>query len=458
MLKFGKDNKIDNLDVSLVEEEPQKETALSFFRDKVFKSKTAKAVFMGAILLKSSIPSFGANNDAKTIDKYILKTSVNSIKESKVDTEDTKTFKTKIEDYKKFQEQIILKAGSNFDSGKSTLKNIENIKSNFNNFLSKIDKDNFSNIINKDWIVKGSSDEVMNLNIGGNKQLTEDRVNALNVLLRESLINYDFSKQLSPEQIKIIMEKDIVGSYPDSSSEKGVTYITDLVNPLTGLNYTESEAKSIKENNPEEYRKLLASCRYTNFELKINNQKMFNLDNYTHGVVLFDKSGSMKITTEDMVNGLDKAISSNKDKPFYLLTYSNNIDKGSLKIIKPGESEKILHSINFNGSGNEKSISSTIEYIKSIKPDFSREGLRRIIYVVTDEGIQDPENLLELENLADKTNTDIEFVMFTPGGSNFIKVDLETLKNKILDDNNKTIADINTFKDIDGNDVKFKTY
>jgi hypothetical protein len=487
MLNFGKENKINNLkDESIgldleknlkdesFDSDLEKNTPLSLLRDRIFKSKATKAIFMSAILLKSIAPSFASNNDNKVIDKDILEHNINNKKESDKDNKDGKTFKTNPEDYKRFQEKIILKAGSNFDSSKSTLKNVDNIKSSFNDFLSKIDNTNFSNIINKDWIVKGSSDEIQNQSIGGNEKLTQDRIDALRIVLEETLKNHNFEGKLNEDQIKKILEKEIKENSPDNGKEKGVTYITDLINPTTGKNYTEIEVKELKENNTIEYKKLLSDCRYTNFELKIDNEKMFNLDNYDQAIFLVDNSGSMHLNKPLLGSSLDNALSSNKEKSIWVYPFSYKLDWSGFRIIdskKPSLNTLSIEDFK-KGNGNERALSSAIEFLKMLEEKMVKNKIinklnpdfKRILYVATDEGIQDPKNILELERLLEVTHTDIEFILFyndsdikvnTSDDRKFLKVDFETLKKRSLDANNKTLGDINTFKDSNGKEIRF---
>ncbi|MFZ4632343.1 MAG: hypothetical protein ACOYL8_04060 [Patescibacteria group bacterium] len=438
-----------------------KKTALSVLRDKVFGSKAAKVAFISAMLLLKFNPVAGANtNDKKVVEKDQIKTTIDAKKVVSPDGNDGKTFKTTSEDYKeKTNDKIIITAESNFDSGKSILKDSKNIGLKFDKFLSEITKDNFSNLLSQEWTVKGSSDETKYNKVGGNEKLTQERIDALKTILENTLKNHDFSKQLSQSQIKKILEKEINEVYPVDGLEKGVTYITDLINPATNAKYTDSEVKLIKDKNPQEYKNLLKECRYTNFELIAEDNKMFNTDNYDEMALLVDNSGSMIQTRTNMCQSLDSLPS---DKPLRLVYFSDKIDKVVNDAYSPkGASLNILKNTNFGkSSGNEKCLSSAIEYLRNIAPVVDGKKTdkgfsSRIVYIATDEALHDAGAIIQLEEMAKKTHSDIVFLMFYEAGSKFIKVDLETLKLKVIDANGNIAKSADGFKDANGNIINF---
>jgi len=245
----------------------EKGTPLSFLREKVFKSKAAKAAFVTALLFLKFNPSAAAESkDAKENIKN--KFEYETKKPVSHDGDDGKTFKAGIEDFTTADGNIMISATHNFETDKADLKDAEHLGEEFDKFLSSIDKTNFKDLIDQDWTVKGSSDERHTNWAGGNEGLTQARINAVVKVIEQILASHDFSNQLTSEQIKQIAEKKIIEIYPTHGAEKGVTYLTDLVNPITGQNFTDAEVKTIKETNPSEYFKLLDKCRYTNFELE----------------------------------------------------------------------------------------------------------------------------------------------------------------------------------------------
>lgn len=440
-------------------------TPLSVLRDKVFKSKAAKVAFVSAMLLLKFNPAAGANNnEKKVVEKDQVKTSIDAMKVVSPDGNDGKTFKTTSEDFKDnpdFEDnpdKVIIKADSNFDSGKAVIKDTKVIASDFEKFLSKIDKDNFASLMSQEWLVKGSSDETKYNKAGGNEKLTNDRINALKTVLEKVMDNHDFSKQLTPDQVKKLLTKEIKEVYPTDGLEKGVTYVTDLINPLTNTNFTDDEVKLIKEKNPQEYKKLLEACRYTNFELAVEDGRMFNADNYDEMVLLVDDSGSMLQTRGNMSQSLDSLSS---HKPLKLAFFSDNIDKVPNNVMSSKSASKaILSDSYFNGSGNEKSLSSAIEYMRNFEPTVDGKNTdkgfsSRVLYVATDEALHDTGAILKLEAEAKRTHTDVVFLMFYDKGSKFIKVDLETLKSKAIDSKGNITQSVSDFKDTEGKTIRF---
>lgn len=434
-------------------------TPLSVLRDKIFKSKAAKVAFVSAMLLLKFNPAASQNTEKKVIEKDQVKTSIDAKKVVSPDGNDGKTFKTTAEDYHGNSEKVIIKAGSNFDSGKSVLKDSKLVGAEFEKFLSKIDKDNFASLMSQEWVVKGSSDETKFNKAGGNEKLTNDRIDALKTYLEKILKSHNFSKQLTSDQVKKLLAKEIKEVYPTDGLEKGVTYITDLVNPQTNNNYTDDEVKLIKEKNPQEYQKLLKACRYTNFELVVEDGRMFNADNYDEMVLMVDNSGSMTKTRENMVHNLDSV---STDKPLKLAFFSDKIGKIPNNVMSSKAASKAILSDSYfgNGSANERCLSSAVEYMKNISnlvdgKNTEKGFSSRILYVATDEALHDTGALIQLEEMAKKTHTDVVFLMFYDKGSKFIKVDLETLRSRVVDENGNLAKSVRDFKNSEGKMISF---
>lgn len=450
---------VKGIDDLMNQKATENKTPLSVLRDKVFGSKAAKVAFVSAMLLLKFNPAAAQNTEKKVFDKDHVKTSIDAKKVINPDGNDGKTFKTTAEDYENHSKKVIVKAGSNFDSGKAMLKDPKGVNTKFDKFLSEINKENFSSLMSQNWTVKGSSDETRNIQKGGNEKLTQDRIESLKVNLEKTLHSHDFSKQLSEDQVKKIVEKQFLEIYPKDGLEKGVTYINDLINPVTKVYFTDSEIKTIKDTNPAEYKNLLKACRYTNFELEIENNKMFNIDNYDEAALLCDDSGSMTNTRGGMAKSLD---SLSVDKPLKLAYFSDRIDDAANSVANSKAAAKsILNSRNFGyGSQNEKALNSAIEYLNHFKPivdakKLNKEFSKRILYIATDEGLHDTGSILELERLAQEKHTDVEFLMFYDKGTKFIKVDLETLKEKVISSDGKILKHLNEFKDKDGKMITF---
>ena len=435
----------------------EKGTPLSFLREKVFKSKAAKAAFVTALLFLKFNPTAAAEHK-DTKENIKDKIEHETKKPVSHDGDDGKTFKAGVEDFTTPDGHIIISATHNFETDKADLKDAEHLGEEFNKFLSSIDRTNFNDLINQDWTVKGSSDQRHTNWAGGNEGLTQARIDAVVSVIEKILASHNFADKLTSEQIKQIAEKKITEIYPTSGTEKGVTYLTDLVNPVTGHNFTETEVKTIKETNPSEYHKLLDQCRYTNFELEVKKSvqvadkmvpkppkietsvkvpdlpKIFLPEVFDKYYLLIDDSPSMGHTKQNMAKELSGL---NITKPFMVAHYSNDLSKISTEKNSEAAAKKLMKMDTEHSSDTELSLSAAIKFLEKVEKQEQKAIEKNevlphgVMYVATDETLQDVNQLKKLVELSEKTNTKIEFLMFYSNGGKVLKLGLDDIQKQI---------------------------
>jgi len=449
----------------------EKGTPLSYLRG-MFKSQFARfAVVTALMILKFGINPTYAAEHKDTKENIKDKIEHETKKPVSHEGDGDKTFKATIEN---FNGKILISATNSFETDKADLKDDGKLSAEFDKFLSSIDKTNFNSLINQDWAIKGSSDERKTSWAGGNMGLTHDRIEVVKLFLLEILAHHNFGDKLSSEQIKQLMEKKINEVYPTGGAEKGVTYLTDLVNPVSGHNYTEAEIKNVKDTNPSEYHKMLDKCRYTNFELsasktapvvtekiepikkpidqKVDNQKnkipeipkIITGDNFDKYYFLVDNSASMGGTKKNMAKELS---SLNINKPFMMANYSDKLS--GIKSEKSSQelAEKMTIMDTEHASDTELTFSSAIKFLEKIekqehKQIQNNEQLPKgIMYIATDETLQDVNHIDQLKTLSAKTNTQVEVLVFYDRGHKFLRLSLDDIQKQIDANNFSKIHD-----------------
>ena len=385
-------------------------TVLNYLREKVFKSNYSKAAFVTAMLFLKFNQGHAATDSVK--DKTHSNTEIK--KAVNLDGGDGDKTYNAAEDFKNNDKKVTIKAGSFFETDKADIKNQSKLNIEFDNFFSSINDNNFDKMVAHNWIFSSSSDERKTANWGGsNKNLSDARFEEFKKAFEEAKLTHDFSG-LSSDQIKQILDKPISNVQPAN----GETHITDLVNSETKRNFTQKEANALKSDVRE---KLLDQCRYANFEVE---STMFEVGTFGQFILLVDDSPSMKISKANMADEL-KYI--NKDMPVKVGFFSSELS--SLKQLNSSQeaSAEILKE-SITGSGHELAISSAIQYLEKIPTD---DVSSKIMYVATDEGLQDLDKILQLKELSKTTNTQVAFLMFHEKGTKFIKLSADDLVNKI---------------------------
>jgi len=361
------------------------------------------AAIITAMLSLGINSAFGANEKGGSLDKNKTEQGANKDKE-KIFT---------------------ISATSFFETDKADIKDASELGDKFDKFLASVNSKNFEEVLNEDWTVKGSSDERKTVNWNAsNEELTKARNEAFIRVLEDALAKHDFSKQLSSEQIQQIKAKKISGEYPKNGAEKGVTYLTDLTKE-NGEKYTQEEIASF---SPADLLKLYDKCRYTNFEaeVKIEKPSFSEILNYDECVILVDNSPSMRNSQLNMAGELQKL---NGDKPVTVVYYSSEISATEERS-NSKEAAEVMSKMPTKGSDKEKATSSAIEYLEKINIKAGKEMPSRILYICTDEGVQDAEKTNKLMALAELTNTTIKFLMFYENGSKSINIGLKEMNDK----------------------------
>lgn len=420
----------ERIEKMMAQQASDNKTTLAYLRENVFKSNFAKAAFVTAMLFLKFAPAQASENISEK--ESLTKNKIESAfkKTNDLAGDGDKDYDS-AEDFKAVDKKIKIEANAYFETDKADLKDVGELSAEFDKFLSSINNENFEKMMARDWVVKGSSDErgTSKWN-GSNEELTKARIEAFNKVLQETLKNHDFSQQLSADKINKVVDKPITSSYPVNGTERGVTNLSSLINPDTENNYTDNELKNIKQNDPVKYQKLLDQCRYTNFETE---SSMFQLDDYDKCIILVDNSPSMAHSKVNMAGEL-KYVSANK--PISIAYFSDDIE-GEEQKKNSQEAAQTMMKMPTGGASAEKALSSASQYLEKIA-DSEKEKVAKsekipskIMYVATDEGLQDANKILELAASAAKTNTDVIFLMFYEGGSKVVKLSLEELQDKV---------------------------
>ena len=386
-------------------------TALSYLREKIFKSNFAKAAFVTTILLLKFNASHASDNQDNVKVKDQKKVEFQKSVTPEGGGDQDKNYDS-THDFNQ-EKKISIQAGSYFETDKANLNNEADLAHQFDNFFSSINDGNFDKVMSHDWVFASSSDERQTSNWGGsNKNLSDARFESFLKLFNEVRANHDF-KGVSPDHVKQILDKPIENVQPLG----GETHITDLINPETGQKFTKQEVSSLNNDAREQ---LLEKCRYANFEAE---SSMFKIGNSDELILLVDNSPSMKTSKVNMANEL-KYI--NKDLPVKVGFFSSELD--DIKEVSSSQEAALeVMKAPSEGSGSERALSSAINYLEHISPD---DTLNKTIYVATDEGLQDLSKVLQLTDLAKQTNTQVTFLMFYENGSKFIKMGANDLLNE----------------------------
>jgi len=448
-----------------IEEEP---AAKSWLR-KVADSKTARAAFVALMLLAKTAPSvsaaeksevshdlseakiehsFSDNDKSKNSDTYQLSEAdwnkVDAEKEPVNETvkaegkninrdSDAKPLESEVITGERFSQLEMVNyfaTDSDFISEESAAK----IQTDFEKFLAQITSENAERLIQSEFKLFGSSDERPTSNWhGSNEELTASRLKAVEKILSTTLANYQF-ENLPTDLANELRAKAFVQEMPFSETgpEAGVTYITDLVNPSTGENYTEAEAEKMKINSPDEYKKLLDDCRKINFKVevisdeeleKINSQnnnfkipipeiskaeiektpKLNRLNGYQNVSLLFDNSPSIGDSYDYMAEVVANQDLKNLNLNF--ATFSNKLDK--LQSFKSSKDvAEAIREIRFNGDNQEQALSAAQSALKKMPA-----GGKNAIFIMTDEPFQDAswQKITKLKELAAEKTAEVYF-------------------------------------------------
>ncbi len=400
----------------LADKESNESTMLNFLRDKMFKSRLSKAVVLSAILFFKFYPSFaGEQKGTPKLDNLNAKNKTEISKKTNMDggDGDKNSYKITPEDLNKTEQKFTIKAASSFDTDKAEVKNKVELGEKFDKFFSSINSSNFEKMISHNWIFSSSSDERETSNWDkSNLKLTEARYASFLDVYKNTLAKHNFDG-LAEDQVKQILEKPVDDVHPTD----GVTHITDLMNPITHKCFTEKEVNSLDSKTRD---KLLEKCRYANFEVE---STMFAVGAFGQLILVIDDSPSMEHSKVNMANELRYI---NKDMPIKLGFFSSNLST----VKEASSSQEAANELSFmkmDGSGQERALTSAIQYLEHIPAD---DVSSKAMYVATDENLQDLNQIIKLVSLSKKTNTEVTFLMFYDNGSKFIKIGADKIFDK----------------------------
>jgi len=321
------------------------------------------------------------------------------------------------------------------------------IKDSFKAFLGQINADNFKKVMDLDFKIYGSSDERQTSTWkGGNLELTQARIAAAEKIIKAELENHDFSNSgLTPEQIKALQNKEFKHGIP----EKGVTHITDIVNPNTGEKYTDKEVEEMKKNNITKYNDLLQDCRYIKInlmakadefkpvpaippvlEIKTNTEipklTIKLISGYDQTIILMDDSPSMADSKNYMANQLQ---TEEKAANIKIATFSDKLNS-----VTPTdnfyEAGEVLKNIRTGGNAHERATYAATEALNSFDVTSEKVMDRKLMLVNTDEPIQTTKAQIEaLVTNSQLKGAKVYFNMGYDDNKQVLKVPLEEMKD-----------------------------
>ena len=318
--------------------------------------------------------------------------------------------------------KINLTQGFEVDKAYIPENDAELIKNNVENFLNKLNAQNFEQYKDAKKIIYVSSDERATRygdddqkaapKLENNIKLSTDRFTVARDLIKEVLEKHDYSStNLTPEQINEIKQTNFEQVMP----EKGYTKIIELnkINHQTGEKYTEADVQKMKLDDPGLYKKLNDECRYVKLDLMVESalKKIKQCDRI---LFFIDNSPSTERTMRDMADKLEeigiKENSKGEIPKADLIYYTKDASpvKNLPNIL---EAAKDLRQAKTKGSSIENPFQSSINYFKNlidqdqevIKNGGEPEDYRAAIFT-TDEGLQDAQNIFEATELAEKAN------------------------------------------------------
>lgn len=173
---------------------------------------------------------------------------------------------------------IKLEVGTFFETDLDKIKDKDEplIVSNIENILSQITPENVKKFLMEKKSVFASADQRITYRYkGGNEELSLNRGKNVKKIVEEVFYNYQYNKNLSPEDVEQLKATSFVVEIPISNTgpENGVIYLTDIINPITGKNFTTAEGEELKIKNPELYNELLSENRKVTIVIGVENKE-----------------------------------------------------------------------------------------------------------------------------------------------------------------------------------------
>ncbi len=290
--------------------------------------------------------------------------------------------------------------------------------------VAKMDKDALSHLrVN----VSASADERQTITWEeGNKGLAQARVAEVRRIYHEVV---ELFIQKNPS-LKDFFNAGVITNIPvNPRYGKGVTAITDLINPDTKERYREEEAEKLPKEIREE---LFGKCRFVSLDIvqpSENDRKQQREKQYEELVeyisrfpvlrILIDRSGSM---SDDSALLRDKLIEKiMNDSGFFnthdctMASFSYEIDPREKGIQSPDDVRSFVDGMRFKGS-KERQLhvaQSAIDRLTQSRRGNSDKEPPAAVLVLSDEGVNDFDisNLEQMTQEAEKANITVFFAM-----------------------------------------------
>lgn len=341
-----------------------------------------------AMILATQLPSIDASAKGETEAEKSAKEKLELAYEGEESSElEGKTFTYE----KKEGEEgvIVIELENKFETDKATVspENIDGIKKNLIEIWEGINQENVDGLLGSKITIEASADPDMSSYVSkltgkvGNIALAEDRAMWLKNCVRESLEGYDFSQSgLSENIISRIKSVPIeINTPPD-----GVRQLTEIENPETGKNYTESEIANLSSSELERVKQeaRIAKVIFEQKETISHTGELSDIFEIAKGsdsaYIFFDNSASMQ--DNDKLVETARKESRFENQVFYG-TFSDTLDP----YIKNAETLKIKDVvITGKGNPNERIFTATKDALENIKMD---SGKNTMIFL-TDEDFQ----------------------------------------------------------------------
>lgn len=415
------------------------------YQERRFRKLANNNFFKAGVLSLILFLKFAPHSEAapgKLVDNRVNNTEAAKKAENKIDGGDDKTYHLdgngpNPNEAPAMEKLAKLDLTNSYETDKADIPN-ENraaIEAQVHNFLNEINSDNYRDLMTHVWEISGSSDERLTSSWeGGNEELTNARIAEAAKIIKGAIESYDFSHSgLSAKQVEDLKNKSFIyDSYESQNGpEKGVTYLTDLKNPDTGVNYTAEEIQEIKEHNEKKYYSLLDKCRYikvnlmaegdeikpipnrpaelkTSTEFNLLDRKIPEFQQYKSVLILEDNSGSMTASKEAMARYLVDNYS--PDIKVTTAIFSDRLDNFRPLQDMRDAAESLRETRN-SGNSSERTIKCAVDALKLFtaqeKPG---DGLALI---GTDEALQGVSynDLKALDSLSKVKNVDIKFLI-----------------------------------------------
>lgn len=344
------------------------------------------------------------------------------------------------------------------------------IEKDFKNFLNRLTPESAKKIIASNLKVMAFCDKRPTTKWGTNLKLATARGISAVDFLGSILKDPNSTKQLPKEIREQLQSVKIVHEVYESKTgpEKGVKYITDLLNPDTGKNFTQDEVNKLEQDaktSSEANAKLLelhSECRGVVFDITAENDNISPLDmhmktidlkipepavkhwlgGYNNILIIADKTPSIKEGGSGRLPSnlyIAKIISGVKDldgvKKYVFGAFdSNGLYSDLYKEVKNLQDvSKEIENLDGRGDGSrEASLTAAIQALENFHPE---PGDKSVVKILTDEPLQDVSysNYSMLKMLSEKEHFDVAFAYGDDKKESLNEISLNEV-GKILND------------------------